>query len=61
MYILKFLYVEKNQTKLQICKHFDIGLGSLNRILAENSILKTAACFSEFGKQKTIGYSVKKQ
>ena len=47
---LRYLYVEKNFTKKQICQHFKIGLSSLNRILKENEIKKTLECFIEYSK-----------
>jgi len=37
---LKELYIHHNYTKKQICEHFNIGGGSLNRILSENRIYK---------------------
>jgi len=46
--LLKKLYIDDNLTKIQICEHFNIGLGSLNRILKENSIYKTKECFRNY-------------
>ena len=39
---LKSLYLDKNMTKREVMLYFDIGLGSLNRILRENKIKKIA-------------------
>ena len=50
--LLKSLYVDQNHTKDEICSEFNIGLGSLNRILHENSIFKTKDCFASFGRRK---------
>ncbi|CAB4222751.1 GIY-YIG_COG3680 domain containing protein [uncultured Caudovirales phage] len=52
------LYVIENKTKKEICDIFNIGMGSLNRILNENSIQKTIDCFSKFG-QKRHNNSIK--
>jgi hypothetical protein len=38
--LLKKLYVDEDFSKAQICEYFKCGLGSLNRILHENSIKK---------------------
>lgn len=38
--LLHELYIIKNLTKKQVCGELKIGLGSLNRILAENKITK---------------------
>lgn len=37
---LKRLYIEENYSKRLLLSHFNIGLGSLNRILGENKIKK---------------------
>ena len=47
---LKILYVDKNYKKEQICSFFQIGIGSLNRILKEQNIKKTAKNFSDYAK-----------
>jgi len=47
--LLKELYTVKNYTKKQLCEFFDIGMGSLNRILKENSIKKPINCFISYG------------
>jgi len=47
--LLKELYTIKNYTKKQICVYFGIGVGSLNRILKENSIKKPINCFIAYG------------
>lgn len=52
------LYVIENKTKKEICDIFNIGMGSLNRILNENSIQKSIDCFSKFG-QKRHNNSIK--
>jgi hypothetical protein len=38
--ILRELYLEKKYTKNALLNYFNIGLGSLNRILSENKIYK---------------------
>jgi hypothetical protein len=47
--LLEELYTVKNYTKKQICVYFGIGMGSLNRILKENSIKKPINCFALYG------------
>lgn len=55
--LLKKLYVYENKTKHEICVFFNIGMGSLNRILHEHKIFKTKDNFIQYGKklpQKTL-------
>lgn len=44
--LLKELYINKNLSKKQVCEYFNCGLGSLNRILTENSIKKLKVFFN---------------
>jgi len=44
--------VKENKTKKEICVIFNIGMGSLNRILNENSIQKTIDCFPNLVKKR---------
>lgn len=41
------LYIEQNYTKKEICCFFNIGMGSLNRIIEENSIRKLVPGFKQ--------------
>lgn len=50
---LKTLYVIQNKTKKDLCNYYTIGIGSLNRILSENNIMKTKECFSDYSKRKS--------
>lgn len=49
---LSTLYIEENYTKKQICDYFNVGMGSLNRILNENNIKKTKNNFISYAKSK---------
>lgn len=65
--LLRDLYVNKNHTKEELMKYFNVGLFSLNRILSENQIKKTKENFSDYGKKncrikfaKTLNFINKK-
>lgn len=52
--LLRHLYIDMNYKKSDICKHFSVGLGSLNRILNEFGIRKTSSNFSAYSKLRKL-------